>query len=287
MAGYAINDEIPQPRGTGPKLTPFCFEDDMREIDFFTPLGEGADAHVFKVMINGTVLALKFPFKDTEIIWPLREGWKIDISETTVRSQYDHFHNECRAFGRLKDVEQEGLAVKCHGYIVLTAEEASSMRLCYLATTGRDWYHPPQPLRCIVKDYIPDSTPFDRGMIKDMMRRLKALNYYGISVSDIHRLQYRSGVLVDFSRARTSPHIELTLNGEWWPVSHVKCAATDDYVRFDDMIDEYNSENPQHPIMDRFLHNPKFTGRLRRAPEESIVKEVTRARLPLAYQIEW
>lgn len=190
---------------------------------------------------------------------------------------YEHhtnaFFNECRAFGRLKEVEREELAVKAHGYVTLDLHGKFKDRLIKLAksspyptSSAQTVDYPSKSILysifmcpqgrekelrfCILKDYI-EGTTHSMTSIEDcredkaalfpkMLEDLHGLHECGIVVYDIHRDQYVNGVLVDFGRAATIPHIdgpEAGLQPRWLCASQ---AANDLYTFQSRVIDRHN-----------------------------------------------
>lgn len=133
---------------------------------------------------------------------------------------YDPFNCECRAYGRLKEAGREDLAVRAHGYLMLSpeqeAEVTTKMGRRYLSDFPDNWgahsEHRSQPVRAIVKDLVTDEEEEGRPMLttEDQARQawadLKALHALGICARDIHQGNYLGGKLVDFSRAWTMYH---------------------------------------------------------------------------------
>jgi hypothetical protein len=190
---------------------------------------------------------------------------------------YEHhtnaFFNECRAFGRLKEVDREELAVKAHGYVTLDLHGRFKEQLIKLAKSSpyptssaqtvdypsksilsSIFMCPPgreKELRfCILKDYvkatthsmtsIDDCREDKAALFPKMLEDLHGLHECGIVVYDIHRGQYVNGVLVDFGRAATIPHIdspEAGLQPRWLCASQ---AANDLQTFQSRIIDRHN-----------------------------------------------
>lgn len=146
------------------------------------------------------------------------------------------FYCECRAYGRLKEVDKESLAARCYGYLFLTKDQERELdaKLGPFSwmegetdeetdqETDASWSKsetdgessakrdPDWLLQVIVKEFIPGTEPFS-GTKKDarrMVRDLKALHLSGIVLMDMKEDAYVGGVLVDFSHARTIPHLK-------------------------------------------------------------------------------
>ncbi|KAG9502274.1 hypothetical protein J7337_005101 [Fusarium musae] len=127
----------PLPDCQGPKLE--CFIDDIAACNFklIERLGSGCHSQVWKAEINGKVYAIKLFFS----LWAHEPNFIMDpiddfthdlddgyeppeemsrMSQSTIASLRLHatsFYNECRVFGRLKELGRENLAVKSYGYL--------------------------------------------------------------------------------------------------------------------------------------------------------------------------
>ncbi|KAL2195943.1 kinetochore Sim4 complex subunit FTA2-domain-containing protein [Corynascus similis CBS 632.67] len=185
----------PLPRVPGPKLTPFT-PDAQAHIEFVEFLGRenDVDSLVWKVTINGAGhFALKvFYFRHCPLANP-----------QLYVEYFDPFNCECRAYGRLNDAKREDLAVKAHGYLLLTPQQEADLERRMTGNphpvsganagelTGHNfwnWYeqHRGLPVRAIVKELV--------------------LHSLGILVGDTHGGNYLCGKLVDFSRSLTMYH---------------------------------------------------------------------------------
>lgn len=65
------------------------------------------------------------------------------------------------------------------------------------------------PVRAIVKEFVPNATPFRPEHVSSMWSDLESLHELGILVRDVKVFNYLDGKLVDFSRAWTVPHPSL------------------------------------------------------------------------------
>lgn len=134
---------------------------------------------------------------------------------------YDAFNCECRAYGRLKQENREDLAVRAHGYLLLTPQQEAEVTqltggVPYSATDksrlnganhwGRLEEHRYLPIRAIVKDIASNHEPFAPTQLPKMWEDLETLHKLGILVRDINVFNYLEGKLVNFSRAWTTPH---------------------------------------------------------------------------------
>lgn len=153
----------------------------------------------------------------------------------TLEKQAASFYNECRVYGRLKELGREYLAVKAHGYlrINLTQEFRQQWRDAVRITFANSPWNRrtfrlknilehddmTQPVYAIVKDYVrnhrnSDGSQLSRQVrqrqikhIPKMLRDLHQLHKCGIVVRDLKDQQYYEGQLADFSHAWTVPHI--------------------------------------------------------------------------------
>ncbi|KAG7291064.1 hypothetical protein NEMBOFW57_001074 [Staphylotrichum longicolle] len=129
---------------------------------------------------------------------------------------FDPFNCECKAYGRLKQENREDLAIRAHGYLLLTPEQEAEVEK--KATGVKDpeqaswnfWGRAPEhrylPVRAILKDLIRPQDPFSPGHVSDMWSDLEDLHRLDIIVRDINVFNYLGGKMIDFSRAWTTPH---------------------------------------------------------------------------------
>ncbi|KAK4033491.1 kinetochore Sim4 complex subunit FTA2-domain-containing protein [Parachaetomium inaequale] len=223
----------PLPLVIGPKLAPFT-PMAHADIEFIKELGnpeQDLDSRVWEVKIDGaeTHYALKiFYFNHYGYLSQSSGGY---MSRRLASRQryidfFDPFNCECRVYGRLKQEEREDLAVRAHGYLLLTPEQEDE--LCRMIegidydepvdpdkngngtnTWGRWEQHHHLPLRAIVKDLATHPDPFKPAQITDMWKDLEELHGLGILVRDITVFNYYNAKLIDFSRAWTWPHPSL------------------------------------------------------------------------------
>ncbi|KAL2192304.1 hypothetical protein P885DRAFT_73117 [Corynascus similis CBS 632.67] len=158
----------PSPRA-GPKLTSFT-SGGRAQTEFveFLSRENDVDSLICKVIINGTGhFALKVVSGDltSPLAYP---QLYVDC--------FDPFSCECRAYGRLKDVKREDLAVKAHGYLLLMSQQEADLE--YKVTRNSDpvpdanageftshnfWSvykkHRGLPVRAIVKKLVSSNCP--------------------------------------------------------------------------------------------------------------------------------
>ncbi|KAF5650106.1 uncharacterized protein FTJAE_671 [Fusarium tjaetaba] len=280
----------PLPDCEGPKLE--CFLDDITTDDFkiLGYLGGGCHSNVFKAQIHGEVYAIKifsdYPTKEPSFMFSAFENfpetdpndWEIEpvvpndeLSQSTIDSLRLHatsFYNECRVFGRLKELDREHLAIKAYGYLEfnLDDERVQQKFLPFLeenkrqsaysqgkkdlttADTIRDLFQHDdlkKPLMAIVKEWIPlpgsQAMPFvltqkQMRSLPQLLRNLHGLHKSGIVVRDLKMQQYLDGKLADFSFAWTIPHIfdpESGIKPRW----SFESMAAWDLKCFQDMLD--------------------------------------------------
>ncbi len=181
--------------------------------------------------------------------------------------QNDPFHCECRAYGRLKEVGREDLAVGCFGYVLLTQRQEDELLDLGFNAWGCEDARRGRPIRAIVKEYIANdgSGAFTFEMIPQMRQDIQDLNRLGIVAWDVRDDNYRAGRLVDFSQARTVPHMELDWNSTAYHPDQVKQCCVQDLAYFDDMIAGWNEDHPDRIYWRCFLPSITFGRRLRNA----------------------
>lgn len=162
----------------------------------------------------------------------------------------DPFSCECRVYGRLKEEHREELAVRAHGYVLLTKDQEK--HITEVLGEYVDWENHPEPLSCsglftrmevhrheplraIVKDYVESSGPWVASQVPQMYADLEELHKLGILVRDIHQGNYLEGKLVDFSMAWTMYHICI----DRATPAGVKEIRSQDPRRFENMVDEW------------------------------------------------
>ncbi|KAK4242952.1 kinetochore Sim4 complex subunit FTA2-domain-containing protein [Corynascus novoguineensis] len=217
----------PLPRVPGPKLTPFT-SDAQVHIEFVEFLGRenDVDSLVWKVKINGAGhFALKvFYFRRWEF---LRDNQAANLTSPLAHPQlyvdyFDPFNCECRAYDRLKDAKREDLAVKAHGYLLITPQQEADLERRVTGNpdpvpdanvgqlTGHNFWnryeqHRGLPVRAIVRELVSNNYPTS-AQAGCMWPDLQDLHSLGILVGDTHGGNYLGGKLVDFSRSLTMYH---------------------------------------------------------------------------------
>lgn len=134
---------------------------------------------------------------------------------------FDPFNAECRVYDRLKEESRQDLAVRAHGYLLLTPEQEFEVIKRSAQTHPDDpdpednpdpWYRMDEPLvhdspvHAIVKDLATEPNPFSADQVSHMCSDLEDLHRLDILGRDIKIANYLGGKLVDFSRAWTMPN---------------------------------------------------------------------------------
>lgn len=267
----------------GPKLHPLpVAPGSSLQVEILEKLGEGLHAEVYRAKINSDIYAIKVAstysfivskhmcsnlwqfrlFRASELCSPhdLEKGY---ISVDEVLNEVDPFHAECRAYGRLKETDNEHLAVRCHGYLHLSSTQEH--KLDALGNIfHRDKWNQRQPLRAIVKELVPPSqNNFKFNMISQMQHDLRTLNKLGIVIFDLRADNYVGGRVADFSQAHTTPHHLLDLENPDNNLSTIKELCARDFCAFDGIMDSWNKQNPRQKVWNRFFPNRHFGRRLR------------------------
>ncbi|KAK2599738.1 hypothetical protein N8I77_011468 [Diaporthe amygdali] len=221
---------LPLPQIAGPQLAPFrgTATADI-EFEHFLGSDNDLDSKVWRVCIDGKTYALKINWEYLEVttgaailpvqLDPLRRP---ELTPQEYIDYLDPFHCGCRVYGRLKQENRQDLAIRAHGYILLTQAQERHITEA-LGEEYVDWEEYPEPLDCsgvftrwedhrhdrvraIVKEYVPSLEPWIASQIPRMYADLEDLHKLGILVRDIHEGNYLSGKLVDFSQAWTMYH---------------------------------------------------------------------------------
>lgn len=162
------------------------------------------------------------------------------------------FYSECRAYGRLKELNKEHLAARCYGYLFLSAEQEKKLdkKLGPFAWKNEEIIlkrDPDSPLQVIVKEFIPDKEFFTNKDARRMVRDLKELHRCGIVVMDIKEDAYLGGSLVDFSHSRTVPHLQFDPALGFDPYREGQRAVWEDLGNLSDVFTEWDEEPENVP----------------------------------------
>ncbi|KAK0637139.1 kinetochore Sim4 complex subunit FTA2-domain-containing protein [Bombardia bombarda] len=223
---------------------------------------------VFRVSIDDHIFALKiFRFYDHHDVISCDIVALNAVMPQVIINQLDPFYSECRAYGRLEETDNKHLAVQCYGYVFLDQATEAHLAERYYDRWHRTRATKGRPLRAIVKEYIDsnDREPFTPKMFPQMRRDVVALNSLGIVVWDLRADNYCAGRIIDFSQARTVPHMELdfSLKDVYSHWTQVQCCLND-YFAFDEIIDDWNDDHPNRVYYGpRFFPNRRFGFRLR------------------------
>ena len=237
------------PPGDGPKLQ--AFRNTHPKIEWLGKLGDedSAQGIVFKVRIKNKLYAIKVVSRPILSLIPTDEGgfqfkgynleddrpfWEPIVGKRFPREEIafhiDPFFAECRAYGRLKDAQQEQLAIRCHGYIFLSDEDKE-----YLTGKGYDSalkINSRVEVRALVKDLATDNHGIHYETIKNTLKDIKALNELGIYKLDVRVDNYRDGKLVDFGSSWTEEHNILSAMDDESAAEY----RIEDLVMFDQMV---------------------------------------------------
>ena len=143
------------------------------------------------------------------------------IPDDLLQAHTDPLYNECRACGRLEETKLNGkVAVRCYGYLTFPAEIEDQLERDFQVD---DWYRPSeeyrkpvtlrQPIRATVKEMIPEDKAITANVADKMLRDSKKMRSKGVYAGDLYERNYRAGLLMDFSCARTLPHFLFDLRG--------------------------------------------------------------------------
>ncbi|KAJ4131781.1 hypothetical protein NW768_005980 [Fusarium equiseti] len=215
------------PEGEGPGLQPF--EHDILSDDFqYLGVLDRDTSHgvIIKAKMGKRLYAIKLfiarevPEVDYDECYSAKEEVAWDCCDAFER-HFTPFEKECRAFGRLKDVGCEHLAVRAHGYVRATSTDIKAK---FESIQARMQFHDhvqhniQEPMMGIVKDWVDMATYEDENLrqvhdrlyqvfhIPQMIENLNELHKNGIVVRDIRGEQYVNGVLVDLSCSETAHH---------------------------------------------------------------------------------
>ncbi|KAI1130651.1 kinetochore Sim4 complex subunit FTA2-domain-containing protein [Nemania abortiva] len=260
----------------GPKLYPFNTSGRPLEIDFLEQIGKGAHSFVWKVKINEKIYALKIFL--AYFLPPNTYGADLSEEDEYVHSQ--PFHNECRAYGRLKEFGREDLAVACHGYIILDEKHTGILKKAY---TDTEWYSDwgvgrtlkhglYKPLQALVKDLIHIPTDLrwvdefklimNPRIARKAIKDLKTIHRLGVCVGDISTNNFIYGKHIEFSYAWTAPHPLLTrqFGDDFGGLRrHFK-----DTEAMDELIDDWNRMHPNRKIWVRCEPSEEYRDKLRK-----------------------
>ncbi|KAM0494669.1 hypothetical protein ACHAP8_008539 [Fusarium lateritium] len=259
-AGAALALLPPLPTIAGPKLEAFTDDIENHNYTFLEYLGSGVHSAVFRVQIDNNIFVVKF-FKTwwlnvpTFEMHPVEENYMMDQTQNldpakddpqpqavmdALKDQTTPFFNECRVYGRLKELDREDLAIRAHGYLrvhltnrflqewetairLFHPNSAAGRKRCELSTL-LEHDDMSNPVYAIVKDWVQDhrtpGTPLTNPVkarqikhIPKMLRDVHNLHKCGIVIRDLKEQQYYEGQLGDFSHAWTVPHLLAPGNG--------------------------------------------------------------------------
>ena len=157
------------------------------------------------------------------------------VPDTLLQAHSDPFYNECRAYGRLEEEKLNGkVAVHCYGYLTFPAEIESQLDRDFQIQgwnrPGKEYEEPVslrRPIQAIVKKLILEDEPLTDKAADKMLRDLKKMRSKGLYPGDIRLRNYKAGLLVDMSIARTTPHFMFDIRG---PKQVARMKNTDLYM---------------------------------------------------------
>ncbi|KAH6969199.1 kinetochore Sim4 complex subunit FTA2-domain-containing protein [Fusarium avenaceum] len=308
----------PLPPCPGPKLEAFTDDITKHNLKIIQEVGAGCHSAVWRVELDGKLYAIKIFNHGGTLSTEYNpggyfcEGYHFEEppqpSESLPQSAIDSllldsssFYNECRVFGRLKELGREDLAIKVYGYIRLdlqdkrvrqpfvdyynsfksvfgdkaSGENAEKFEKEFIE---RMVHQAPYdiPAFGIVKEFIPEPPMVlshkasRQRTVKQLPRLLKNLHNIhkaGIVIQDLKPCQYIDGHLTDFSHAWTIPHTygpEGGLRPRWM----FESMAAWDLHCFQEMIDEERYVNEDFGLdikmpSVRAVSNQEVLGRLR------------------------
>ena len=192
-----------------------------------------------------TLLSPKFRFFDDSLhddaIYGSEREAAPDEALLHLDYYYAPFYNECRAFGRLIEAEQNGkVAVQCHGYMLLPArwEEILNAKFGELDwdRLDEDSEQPVskrQDLMAIVKEIVQDDEPWTPKLARKCLKDLRKIRSLEVYPMDIKADNYVGGLLVDLSQSYTLPHFIFKIKPPHW----IRTEKGQDLEMFDNMVE--------------------------------------------------
>lgn len=277
-------DLPPVPDCEGPQLYPYQ-PNGTANIVFLEEIGKGLRGCVFKVQIDGKLFALKvFYYQLTDETWvTMKEEYFSKVDAKLVEAQCLPFHTECRAYARLKETAKEQLAVRCHGYLLLTEAQKKGIEQQFGIETWWDdsWnldtsdpetqqafqQKERSPLCALVKDFIHSDIFFGPEHAPMMIKDLHQLHRLGIINNDIKEDAYVDGKLVDFSEAIVVPHIKLSVRLRVDLDAIAQGMVHEELANLRATFLEWNEEHGEGPKIECDVFGGLVSvGRLRRGP---------------------
>ncbi|KAI0205246.1 kinetochore Sim4 complex subunit FTA2-domain-containing protein [Astrocystis sublimbata] len=210
----------------GPKLQVFpCKAEEIEWLECLygdASLFEYRSCQVWKVKIRSRVYALKVfnPFHPGTCRLGQSRATNAKITDATLSYHEDPFYVECRAYAKLQQACQTKRmwkhVARCYGWIALPIEKgADDGFLAQLrdllwdqSTNEPDVRRFPYllrftqgtPIRAILKEYVERDAAFTTAGLKRMLRGLKYMHKQEVFNLDIHRMNYRNEMLIDFEQ---------------------------------------------------------------------------------------
>ncbi|KAM0382548.1 hypothetical protein ACHAO7_004900 [Fusarium culmorum] len=215
----------PLPACEGPSLAAFPYDIISDDFDFIEVLDcDARHGAIIKTKWEGRLYAIKMFISEGTPLINYDNTYSPETPDLCCQAfdwHFTPFEKECRAFGRLKEVGCEHLAVKVHGYVRVTSDEIKQKlgserhRMRFHSMASRNARN---QMMGIVKDWvemeayeIENLRPlYDRlhqiFHIPQMIENIHEMHKHGIVVRDLRSDQYVNGVLVDLSCSATAPH---------------------------------------------------------------------------------
>ncbi|KAH6658088.1 kinetochore Sim4 complex subunit FTA2-domain-containing protein [Truncatella angustata] len=269
----------------GPKLSRCRVLADPLVVTLEEPLHRGDHAHIWKVSCHGHTYALKIfkPRPSTDywdyITYPFASH---TITRADLQTYMDPFLSERRAYGRLKEMNRESLAVKCHGYLIYSESflEEKGVDLSSAAESSQfSWRNnqssifldaiPEEPvghgskrIYALLKDLAPveDSEIPTQSQVKQMSRDLVALHKLGIFHGSISYKCFMTGKLIDLGTSQTVPRpfLDGHFRGQD-PLGSEKDLLLSDQLGFDkEVVDFWTDEAAKTKGMQRKVFSRAF-----------------------------
>jgi hypothetical protein len=194
------------------------------------------------------------------------------IGDEELYGHMDPFYAECRAYGRIMEVERKqrrkrSLVVPCYGFLGIPAKKEQMLSdrfgvYMWDREVGKVSSH--EPLRALVKELDEVDLPLTHTTLNRILKDLRAIRKMGIYQQDVFARNYKGGRLVDFSASFTEPHFMLKIRS---PLD-VGGFKIRDLVMFDEMVEQSGTKT-----WIRALPNDRYLGKLRSHRSETPIGE--------------
>ncbi|KAH0562001.1 hypothetical protein GP486_003295 [Trichoglossum hirsutum] len=206
----SVNDHSP--------LEPFILDIlGPRLIESIVLIGSGGHGRVFRLNLRGHTYALKLFFSTNPLAYTtIRRG---QHSESTLRTHYDPFFAECRAYASIIAHGANGtFAPFCYGSVMI--DRALELRLGRLYPEHSDWNRQPEQGNECVKGILTEffdgvelaGVELTREVVGGVRDGVEGMNKIGIVHGDVFPKNVlvstdKRVVWIDFSASWTLPHI--------------------------------------------------------------------------------